>query len=100
MSSQGLGFDVARRAPDVLFFVPLPAADCSGQENRDAVKGPIAQLTFHSRRACAGQPARMVFQDCQVMRRMTIVIASPIRGSAIGSPMATAVAEAMTARLT
>jgi len=45
-------------------------------------------------------PARTVARDCQVMRRITSVIARPIKGSAIGAPSATTIAEAITARLT
>ena len=48
----------------------------------------------------ACEPPRTVTHDCQVMRRMTAVMARPMRGSATGRPMATMVALAMTARLT
>jgi hypothetical protein len=40
---------------------------------------------------------RTVRHDCQVMRRMTSVMARPMSGSAIGRPIATTTAEAMTA---
>ena len=41
--------------------------------------------------------ALMVIHDCQVMWRMTPVMARPIKGSATGAPTATAAAEAITA---
>ena len=43
---------------------------------------------------------RTVCQDCQVMRRITSVMARPMSGSAMSAPIATAAAEAITARLT
>ena len=48
----------------------------------------------------AAPPPRTVRQDCQVMRRITSVIARPISGSAMSSPIATTAALATTARLT
>jgi hypothetical protein len=41
-------------------------------------------------------PCRTVIHDCQVIRRITIVIASPISGSAISAPNATRTALATT----
>jgi hypothetical protein len=43
---------------------------------------------------------RTVRQDCQVILKITPVIARPMSGSAIGAPSATTTAEATTARLT
>ena len=45
-------------------------------------------------------PLRTVTHDCQVMRRMTTVMPRPMSGSAIGNPIATTIALAITARLT
>jgi hypothetical protein len=55
---------------------------------------PAALPAIHDR------ALRTVRQESHVILRITAVIASPIRGSAIGSPSATTAALATTARLT
>src|SRR5215208_2168317 len=81
--------------------LPVPAA--RGLTAVDELDEPIARVCDDEHQpwepswACV---PRTVSQDCQVIRRITRVIASPINGSAMSRPSATTAALATTARLT
>ena len=72
-------------------------AECLDSWNGDRQAVGLAQAVAQC--SCAA-PERTVPHDCQVIRRITAVIARPMIGSAMSSPSATTTAEATTPRLT
>src|SRR5829696_2751544 len=83
---------------------PEDDADEYGERHQvDELDEPMAGVCDDEHQPWASSWAcvpRTVCQDCQVIRRITRVIASPMSGSAMSSPSATTAALATTARLT
>ena len=77
----------------------VTAATASPREHRPSTTSVGTVLALQSVTLRNELPGT-VRHDCQVIRKITTVIASPIRGSAMSMPSATTAALATTARLT